>query len=101
MSTRDIVFSAAGTGGAPIEGDFLYTWGYNSVGQAGNDGVTFIYEPTKLGTDTWLSIGPGVMTIGVKSDNTLWSWGLNSNGGLGLGLASTEFRWHPRWIGNA
>jgi alpha-tubulin suppressor-like RCC1 family protein len=99
MSTKDIVFSAAG-GAAPIEGDFTYVWGGYNQGQAGNDGVNFIYQPTRLGTDTWISLGMAAgSSLGIKSNNTLWAWGSNTDGVLGLNIPVAEIRQTPVQVG--
>ena len=64
-------------------------WSKNSRGQLGlntaDDG--FRSSPTQVGTDTtWKSIAIGDNhIIGVKTNGTLWGWGNNSQGELGLG----------------
>ncbi len=66
----------------------IWTWGKNNFGQLG-DG-TFPNNrntPVQAGTDNkWVSIAAGCAhSIGVKSDGSIWSCGLNDNGQLGNG----------------
>jgi alpha-tubulin suppressor-like RCC1 family protein len=68
----------------------IWGWGSNQFGQVGS-GTTDANgrsSPVQIGTMTWKSIDPiGANTLGIRSDNTLWSWGWNVNGQLGLGDA--------------
>jgi len=69
----------------------LWGWGYNVNGQlalngshpTGIDGK--ISSPTQVGTDTtWQNVFVGTYQVyGVKTNNTLWSWGNNETGKLG------------------
>lgn len=60
----------------------LWTWGHNEQGQLG-DGCTIgstcssTGTPTQVGTDTnWKDADGGVsLTIALKTDGTLWTWG--------------------------
>lgn len=66
----------------------LWTWGYNNSGQLGLGDTIDRNVPTQVGSDTdWIKIscsnGGGHM-IGLKSDNTIWGWGDNTSGQLGL-----------------
>ena len=68
----------------------LWAWGYNLYGQLGlgNSGVgTDRNVPTQVGTDTnWASVAAGnYHSLAVKTDGTLWAWGYNIDGELGLG----------------
>lgn len=66
----------------------LYSWGYNGFGSLGNGNTTKYSSPIQVGTLTnWISIAAGAYqnAFGIKTDGTLWSWGYNSTGELGLG----------------
>jgi alpha-tubulin suppressor-like RCC1 family protein len=65
----------------------LWSWGYNSNGQLGVNDTTQRNTPvtTLLGGTNWKSVAAGQRyTIALKTDGTLWSWGYNSNGQLGV-----------------
>ena len=68
----------------------LFTWGSNEQGQLGQN-TSFanmgISVPTQVGTATnWsLVAGSNVAFLAVKSDGTLWGWGYNNMGQLGIG----------------
>jgi alpha-tubulin suppressor-like RCC1 family protein len=68
----------------------LWTWGYNDRGQLGI-GTAGNYQgrssPVQVGAlTTWSSIAAGHRhSTAIKTDGTLWSWGRNAYGQLGLG----------------
>jgi len=52
----------------------------------GDNSQTDKPQSLQIGTDLWLQIDAGINhTCGVKSDQTLWCWGGNDRGELGLG----------------
>jgi alpha-tubulin suppressor-like RCC1 family protein len=66
----------------------LYAWGLNNAGQLGvtATGDTINRSsPTQVGTSSWVAVssGEGSHTVAIRSDKTLWAWGLNSSGQLG------------------
>ena len=82
-------------GGAPANGGgiktdgTLYLWGRDPNGQLGQNQSgdnSARSSPTQVGSDTtWRSLSLGnKKTAAIKTDNTLWVWGRNNNGSLGL-----------------
>ena len=64
----------------------LWTWGYNSSGQLGDNTVTPKSSPvqTVAGGTNWQQVAGGYYhTAAIKTDGTLWTWGHNANGQLG------------------
>ena len=65
----------------------LYSWGANNFGQLGQGSTTDLSSPVQVGALTnWASISGGGIGFfaAVKNDGTLWAWGRNFEGQLGL-----------------
>jgi alpha-tubulin suppressor-like RCC1 family protein len=65
----------------------LWTWGYNANGQLGDNTTTQRNTPvtTFAGGNNWKQVSCGTFhTAAIKTDGTLWTWGLNSFGQLGI-----------------
>jgi alpha-tubulin suppressor-like RCC1 family protein len=67
----------------------LWSWGSNWVGQLGVGSTvsTTISAPTQVGTDSdWSAISSGTTHVtAIKTNKTIWAWGGNTYGQLGLG----------------
>jgi alpha-tubulin suppressor-like RCC1 family protein len=106
------IVSAGGNHSFAIKTDgTLWGWGDNFWGQVGVGTYgTEIYTPTKIGTSTnWKSISVGLnFTLGIKTDGTLWAWGENYFGQLGISgqtpspvKVGVETNWQSVDAGNA
>jgi alpha-tubulin suppressor-like RCC1 family protein len=75
----------------------IWSWGANGNGQVGiGYPSSYIDTPVPIITETgWnrISCG-GVHILALKTDNTLWAWGGNSTGQLGMGDTIYE-NWEP------
>ena len=66
----------------------LWSWGRNNSGQLGLGNTTNYSSPKQVGAlTTWSKVANGIgeNTAAIKTDGTLWSWGYNAYGQLGLG----------------
>ena len=74
----------------------LWTWGRNSYGQLGNNTTVNRSTPvtTFAGGTNWKQVFGGLggqyHTAAIKTDGTLWTWGLNANGRLGDNTITTR-----------
>jgi len=85
---------AAAEGKWPLLFDYeLYTTGANTYGSLGLGDVVFRSSPVQVGSDTTWSkvVGEGgastnnLAMVALKTNGTIWGWGRNNNGELGLG----------------
>lgn len=85
----------------------LWSWGDNWYGELGNGTASGplkssgVVIPTRIGYDTnWAAVAAGShLSFAIKTDGTLWGWGLNDLGQVGVGDATP--RSTPTRIGNA
>ena len=81
----------------------LWSWGHNSYGQLGI-GIAGSYQgrssPVQIGAlTTWSKIAAGQRhSTAIKTDGTVWTWGWNEHGQLGLG--DTTDRSSPVQVGS-
>jgi len=66
--------------------------GEDSAGQLGNGvGQADTSQPQRLSTDVYTAIAAGLKhVLAVRSDGTLWAWGYNNKGQLGVGSTSNK-----------
>ncbi len=65
----------------------LWSWGLNNYGQLGLGDISLRRIPTKVGNlNNWktVSCGKYYYTLATRENGTLWSWGYNGYGQLGL-----------------
>lgn len=87
----------------------LWAWGYNLFGQLGDGTQIDRLVPVQVGTaKNWSNVAAGkahvvalqTTTTGTTTSSTMWVWGSNANGQLGItGTATDGFR--PRQVGTA
>ena len=92
---RMMMAAAGGSGGASTEtvGE-LWTWGGGWSGQLGLGNTTNRSEPTQVGSLTdWEKVNAGSRpnnNAAIKTDGTLWTWGYNYYGSLGIGTSQAS-----------
>lgn len=82
----------AGIGGLTLDG-ILYTWGNNSNAILGLGDIISRSSPVAvLGGHVWadVTVGAGSYMLGVTVDGTVYSWGFNNRGQLGVGGVATQ-----------
>lgn len=86
--------------------DYLYTWGDNGNGQLGQyydnlgNRLWRRYTPGLVSFASWTKVSAnGWSVAAIKTDDTLWGWGNNMSGQLGIGTRDNRFE--PTLIGSA
>lgn len=82
----------------------LWGWGQNAYGQIGTGNLTTYSNPKQIGALTnWSSVSSRNLstsyasTLAIKTNNTLWGWGRNGYGSIGLG--NTTSYSSPKQVG--
>jgi len=96
IDTNWTAVSAGGshTCGTKID-NTLWCWGGNADGQVGDGSNTNRDTPTQVGIDEW-STGVSAISAGdyhtcaIKTDGSLWCWGKNNYGQLGIGNTTSK-----------
>ena len=79
----------------------LWAWGNNGIGQLGDNSTTNRGYPTKVnepseGHGIWIAVSAGGNhTLAIKKDGTLWAWGANYSGQLGINRMDINNRTTP------
>jgi|GEM_PF-1894735 Alpha-tubulin suppressor and related RCC1 domain-containing proteins len=74
-----------------IIGGQLFAWGSNQSGCLGiNSATSKFSSPVQVGAlTTWTTISAGYYSsLGIQSDGSLWAWGDNGQGQLGIGTTT-------------
>jgi alpha-tubulin suppressor-like RCC1 family protein len=104
LTTWDLARGGAHASLGLLTDGTMWSWGRNSVGQLGLGNTTSYCSPVQIGSlTTWRYIsaaGPARDggCFAVKTDGTLWTWGNNDTGQLGLG--DTTDRCSPVQVGS-
>jgi alpha-tubulin suppressor-like RCC1 family protein len=76
----------------------VYGWGNNWYGQLGDDSSWKFLSPKRIwslgGVTTQIAAGFG-HSIALKSDGTVWTWGRNEDGELGIGTSDYDQHFTP------
>jgi len=97
---KQAVYSSIGSSIAIKTDGTLWAWGANNFGQLGFGNTTSRSSPVQVGALTnwsFISMGSGGNVVSVKTDGTLWTWGNNSRGQLGLN--NTTYYSSPKQVG--
>jgi alpha-tubulin suppressor-like RCC1 family protein len=72
----------------------VWSWGYNGVGQLGNGNIAEMQISTPLkvaGLSEVVAIAAGhAHSLALKKDGSVWAWGYNYHGELGIGTAQNS-----------
>jgi len=95
-------FSGYSNSTSVFSGQELYAWGYNGDSRLGVGGTADKSSPVQVGSDTdWnkFSAGKEYHIVASQTDGTLWAWGTNNYGSLGLNLPFNAKQSFPGQLG--
>jgi alpha-tubulin suppressor-like RCC1 family protein/endonuclease/exonuclease/phosphatase family metal-dependent hydrolase len=104
VETEDLAgtVSAGGESSCEVRADSTaWCWGNNPYGQVGDGTAKDRVRPRRVvsATDDWTSISSGgSTTCGIRADKSLWCWGVNHRGQLGIGEGPRRFS--PQQVGD-
>ena len=81
----------------------LWSWGKNNWGHLGHNNQANYSSPTQIGSDTtWskVAVSGEFKVKAIKTDGTLWSWGYNNKGQLGLNQPTSTHVSSPTQVGS-
>jgi alpha-tubulin suppressor-like RCC1 family protein len=84
----------------------LWSWGRNDTGSLGLSDTTDRSSPVQVGTlNNWTQISAcgynnGWFSFAIQSNGTLWAWGSNSFGNLGINTSTSITSSSPVQVGN-
>lgn len=91
VATGGWIGSGTGFSVATKRDGSLWSWGTDDSGELGDGGTVFNSAdgvstiPARVGTGRWRSVSVGMSTVmAIRDDGTLWGWGANDAGQLGL-----------------
>ena len=94
--------SGRGYNGVALKTDStIWSWGYNAAGGVGDSSTVGKSSPVQVGGPAYASLGKmstGGSSCAIASDGSLWVWGENSAGELGVG--DTTDRSSPTQVGS-
>jgi alpha-tubulin suppressor-like RCC1 family protein len=92
---EDVIAIAAGNNyslALKVDGT-VWSWGHNSNGELGNGTTDHSYSPVQVSSLTdvkAITSSKFCHNFAVKSDGTVWAWGCNEDGQLGIGSADSD-----------
>jgi alpha-tubulin suppressor-like RCC1 family protein len=91
------VTAVAGGGGhsLAVQNGGVYAWGYNGIGELGDGTTTGHLTPERIDAAELVNIvsvaAGGDSSYALSSDGSLWVWGDNTYGELGLGTSTSDY----------